>query len=835
MKYRIALCCIAKNENSYIREWVEYYKKIGIDHIFIYDNNDIDGEHFDEVINDYINSKYVSIIDFRGKVKSNESDKDGLCTQGVAYKDCLLKNWKNFDYICFFDCDEFLSIEGYKNFGAFLSDFSKYDGIKVQWRCYGDNNQIFYENKPVLERFKNNKNYKFNKRTKTILKCKDYSKKDLKFCAHGPLNKDLNLVNLHKQLSTNPYMDPNNNGEPFDDLKVYLDHFYCKSTDEFFRRKFNKTSAVTGINKTRNFDFNFLFKQYFESNVKTKEKIDYINEFKEYYESVDVYIASLYGNGFILNTLKSLIDEPEIKNIFLSANNYTDKEYINILNAIKSNKLHIIRTDNDKKSFEKLKLTYKGNSKYVAFCDDDIIYPRNYFHTLISKCNKYNSPVSCHGSKFTKFPIANYYKDRRTFTFTITVNRDVKVDVIGNGVSLMKREFLTTDEWKNLYYNAPKISMDDIIISDKLRKKGYDLYVIKHSYGWLKEDPANKEKNTVYNTYKINCDYQTKYVNDNFVIGSNYSCSKQNNDLTNIDYVITYVNNREINWIKSYVDTCQKQNTNIYLNSARFRNNNTLKYHLRGVEKFMPWIRNVYLVVSNIEQVPSWINKYKVKIILHKDIVPKQFLPTFNSNTIEMFLCNIKGLSENFIYANDDTYPNSKLEVNDFFDVNNNNLRLSISFLDQEKTNVIFKRSLENTQNLVLDDLRIERYENKILKSDHTIKPMRKSIFKYFIKNYEKEIYHSITTFRNIKNITLELCSFYHYLTDQYSFKITYDVYKEYNENNLESVLKCIKNKKINMLCINDVTSFKGNFKEYNDKLIKCFEEKFPKKSKYEI
>ena len=52
----------------------------------------------------------------------------------------------------------------------------------------------------------------------------------------------------------------------------------------------------------------------------------------------------------------------------------------------------------------------------------------------------------------------------------------------------------------------------------------------------------------------------------------------------------------------------------------------------------MPWIRNLYLIVSNKEQVPAWVNQENVKIVLHEDIIPAQFLPTFNSTAIEMFI-----------------------------------------------------------------------------------------------------------------------------------------------------------------------------------------------------
>ena len=65
-KLNICICSIGKNENLYIREFLEYYILLGIDKIFIYDNNDIEGESFEDVLEDYINNKNVEIIDVRG-------------------------------------------------------------------------------------------------------------------------------------------------------------------------------------------------------------------------------------------------------------------------------------------------------------------------------------------------------------------------------------------------------------------------------------------------------------------------------------------------------------------------------------------------------------------------------------------------------------------------------------------------------------------------------------------------------------------------------------------------------------------------------------------------
>jgi hypothetical protein len=65
---RVALCCFVKEENRYLREWVEYYKKLGIDHIFMYDNNDFTGEAIWANIGDYVISGYISLADYRNRL-----------------------------------------------------------------------------------------------------------------------------------------------------------------------------------------------------------------------------------------------------------------------------------------------------------------------------------------------------------------------------------------------------------------------------------------------------------------------------------------------------------------------------------------------------------------------------------------------------------------------------------------------------------------------------------------------------------------------------------------------------------------------------------------------
>ena len=65
-KIKICICTIAKNENRYIKEYVEYYKKYGVDKIYLYDNNNPNSERFEEVIKEYIDQNYVEVNNWRG-------------------------------------------------------------------------------------------------------------------------------------------------------------------------------------------------------------------------------------------------------------------------------------------------------------------------------------------------------------------------------------------------------------------------------------------------------------------------------------------------------------------------------------------------------------------------------------------------------------------------------------------------------------------------------------------------------------------------------------------------------------------------------------------------
>ena len=151
MAIKIAICAIIKKENLYLREWVEYHKNIGFDKIIIYDNNDVNGELPHTVIGDYIEAGFVDIYNVRGlKLFDN-----GESLQDKTYNQCLDEYNNQFEWIAFIDIDEFITIPNLSDIHQLFENFDTHevDQILMSWYIIGDNGNLFYENKPVTERF----------------------------------------------------------------------------------------------------------------------------------------------------------------------------------------------------------------------------------------------------------------------------------------------------------------------------------------------------------------------------------------------------------------------------------------------------------------------------------------------------------------------------------------------------------------------------------------------------------------------------------------------------------------------------------------------------------
>lgn len=135
-----------------------------------------------------------------------------------------------------------------------------------------------------------------------------------------------------------------------------------------------------------------------------------------------------------------------------------------------------------------------------------------------------------------------------------------------------------------------------------------------------------------------------------------------------IDIVYMWVNGNDPQWQKKFNDYIKQTTDDPSIQcKGRYANNDELKYSLRSISQYAPWIRKIFIVTDNQE--PDWLNTSspKIQIVDHTEIMPAESLPCFNSSLIEHFLYKIPGLSEHFLIANDDTYLNKPVTSEDFF------------------------------------------------------------------------------------------------------------------------------------------------------------------------
>lgn len=291
-----------------------------------------------------------------------------------------------------------------------------------------------------------------------------------------------------------------------------------------------------------------------------------------------------------------------------------------------------------------------------------------------------------------------------------------------------------------------------------------------------------------------------------------------------MDIVITYVNGLDPLWQKDY-----EQYTNIPILEKRFRDWGTLRYLLRGVEKNMPFIRKVHLIVARESQVPEWINQEKVHIVYHKDIIPNKYLPTFNSNTIEMFLHRISGLDEQFLYFNDDMFPVAPCQPEDFF----RDGKAVIGFSKHLLALGMFKQICKNSNDMAY--LAACRNTPLIyLRPQHICSPMFKTTFEEVHYELGSIIDNSLTRIRTKGNITQYVFLIYMYLCGKV---INKKIPKKHFSTAIVSASclnKFILNPTRKLMCINDVKLSDKRYNKLRATVLEAFGIRFPEKSKFE-
>lgn len=200
-----------------------------------------------------------------------------------------------------------------------------------------------------------------------------------------------------------------------------------------------------------------------------------------------------------------------------------------------------------------------------------------------------------------------------------------------------------------------------------------------------------------------------------------------------IDIVYLWVNGSDKKWNESR-NLWHKKIFSFSDNNydALYRDNGELKYSLRSVAENMPWANHIY-IITGFNQVPKWLNTKnpKITIVPHEEIIPHDALPTFNSNSIEMCICNIKNLSEKFILINDDMFFNKPVRPEFFFDKRGRSIVL---YNNQKHTHHNIRRWISSADNyttsLILSALKIQKiFGINMLKTrpSHGIDPYLKS------------------------------------------------------------------------------------------------------------
>jgi hypothetical protein len=257
MKKKITLVCIAKDEDLYLQDWIDYHLKLGFDDIHIYQNEwrfQTNKEnplvHFHEY-DGFSNVDPVTLIPIGNLWESN--------LQAKLYTEFAKNFHEQYEFAAFFDVDEFLVLKKHNNIKEFISDYSTVDCLIINWRFFGDNGLSEYDNRSVIERFTKTTN-NVHPQFKSI--CKLHP--DMKHQIHWVFGSWTDL-SFHR------------GNDPFNYLGNYeiaqLNHYFCKTMPEFLK-KLDRGGDMVGPKSRRPVS------DYYTVNFNEVEDLTALNFFK---------------------------------------------------------------------------------------------------------------------------------------------------------------------------------------------------------------------------------------------------------------------------------------------------------------------------------------------------------------------------------------------------------------------------------------------------------------------------------------------------------------------------------------------------------------------------
>ena len=328
-----------------------------------------------------------------------------------------------------------------------------------------------------------------------------------------------------------------------------------------------------------------------------------------------------------------------------------------------------------------------------------------------------------------------------------------------------------------------------------------------------------------------------------------------------IDFVVTWVDGSDPKW-QSERERFLPENRTDITKENRYRDWGLMKYWFRGVEKYAPWVRNIFFVTNG--QVPKWLNTNhpKLKLIQHADYIPKQYLPTFNSNMIELWLHRIPELSEHFVLFNDDTFVVAPVEKEDFF---KNGLPCEAALLDTiaswepencfahtilnnfaiinkhfDKREVIRKNAkkffaLKYGKDLLRNICLLPFQHFSCFRDSHLPAALLKSTYEKVWRLEGEQLERRGTNrFRSSEDLTQWLMKSWQICEGNFVVRsTTWGHYFDLGHDSIDEICQSIEQNKYRAICLND-SDGKMEFEKIQHRLIKSFELILSKQSGFE-
>ncbi len=330
-----------------------------------------------------------------------------------------------------------------------------------------------------------------------------------------------------------------------------------------------------------------------------------------------------------------------------------------------------------------------------------------------------------------------------------------------------------------------------------------------------------------------------------------------------IDFVILWVDGNDPAWLseKSKYDSKANDDSN---SASRYRDWGLLPYWFRGVEKFTPWVNKIHFVTWG--HVPEFLklNSPKLNVVKHTDFIPAEHLPTFSSHAIELNIHRIPGLSEKFVYFNDDMFVVRPMNETAFFNdelpctyggevpmafkgdtgiwqhaaVNNMGV-INNHFNKKEQVKCFNKKYMsksyrwqDNVRTLVAEKVFPDHFLG--FKNLHAPGAYLKKTFEE-VWETEKDLLNRTSShkFRSADDVNQWVMLWWQIAGGSFSPYNTDNLVCSVDKNSVDFVCNSIKNQSNDMICVNDGAE-DSDFQQLSEELKSAFETILPEKSSFE-